>query len=257
MKQYDARSKKKFLKRCCRREVYATIMAMSLWIFFLVALIVPWYQVAATNLPPPHDSMTAIFWWNGMDAVYSPPLQGTQRSLSLSWSEMISTRPRDVYYAAMSMCILGILSATVLIAAIFLGFIFPRTARMLSSIFCNYFKWPVVILCYVVLIFSILSWTCFFAMSNAMNAAQLCAGTTAYGAPIFPSNDTWVEPMFCDSFANTRTRSGPTWVWGPQAGWFFALFTTPLACVVLWIMLTLPSGPNWEKVYVEELGFHG
>jgi len=254
MGREGGRKRHKFLHRCCRREVYATIVAIVLWIFFFIAVVTPWYQMAATQLPPPWDSMTCVFYWTGMDSYYSPPLVNEQRHLHLAWTQMQTTRPKDVYMAALAMSILGLIATTVLIAGIFFGMICRKTTRVVSTTFCNYFKWPVVIACFIVLAFSIISWTCFFAFNDALYNAHLCPGTKYYGSPsIFPvGNVTFVEPLFCDSFADTRLKLGANWVWGPQAGWIFALLTTPLSCIVLWIMLTVPTGANWERIVRED-----
>jgi len=216
----------------------------------IVAVAAPWYAVAGTNLPKPHFcdnclSLTAVFYWSGMEAVYAPPLIGNERSYYLNWGDMISTMPKDVYMGSIAMSFLALFAGIAQFFVIFFGYICPGTARMVQVMFCGFFKWVVVALCFAILALTILSWTIFFAFNAALSNGQVCPGTTAYTPSPFPvANGTvFAEPLWCDSFANSRLLAGTAdWVWAPSLGWIFALIATVAAFYVLCIMLTVEPG---------------
>lgn len=237
---------------CCRREVYASLGVITLFLFEIVAIAAPWYAIAATKLPKPWDSLTAVFYWSGMEALYSPPLFDNTRSYNLNWSQMKTTMPKDVYMGSMALCFLALFGSIFQFATIFFGYICPGTSRMVQVMFCGFFKWIVCALCFAELALTILSWTIFFAFNAALSNANVCPGTTDYGAisPFPVTNGTmFVEPLWCDSFANSRLLVGVTdWVWAPSVGWVFGLLCTPIAFYVLCIMLTVDTGPAYESL---------
>jgi len=241
---------------CCRREVYACLGAMSLFLFEVVAIAAPWYAVLATGLPPPPDTLTAVFWWGGMEAVYSPPIVPPERSYTIYWADMITTQPKDVYMSSIAMCFLALFFDLALCFIIFFGQICKGTSRILNMMFCGLFKWVVVAVSGFVLLLVILSWTIFFAFNAALNNAKLCPGTTAYSPGPFPyisagSNYSNCPPerLWCDSFANSRLTYGVTnWIWAPSIGWIFALVSTVLAFYVLVIELTVGTGSDYETI---------
>jgi len=240
----------KFMRRCCRREVYAILVGITFCLFEILALALPWYAIAATQMPQPWDSMTAVFYWGGFEGLYSPPLVGNQRSYNIPWNNMVSTMPKDVYMTSMAMCFLGLFSMLLLIAIIFVGYVLPQTERVVQLMFFGWFKWVVVLLCYFNLAVVIISWTVFFAFPNALYNANICPGSTSYTPPPFPyANGTrYFERLWCDSIANDRTSFGPTvWVWAPSLGWIFGIVGNFLSGIVLFIMLTVPTRNTGEE----------
>jgi len=188
-----------------------------------------------------------------MEALYSPPLIGNERSYTLTWTEMKTTMPKDVYMGSIALCFLALFASIAQFCTIFFGFILPSTSRLIGVMFCGRFKWVVVLLSYAVLALTILSWTIFFAFNAALSNADVCPGSTSYTPSPFPvTNATqFVEPLWCDSFANSRLLVGVTdWVWGPSVGWVFALLCTPIAFYTLNIMLTVETSPS----YYESIG---
>jgi len=89
-------------------------------VFLIVALAAPWYTIEAYGLPPPLDSVLAIFWWPGMQLSYIPPLNG-QRELLVSWDSLSARNPKDVYMSSMAMGILAWIATQVLLVAIMFG----------------------------------------------------------------------------------------------------------------------------------------
>jgi len=229
---------------CCRREVYAVLSILTTCVFELIALAAPWYALAATALPSPWDTMTAVFYWTGMEALYSPPLINNMRSYNIAWSSMASTMPKDVYMASMAMCFLSIFSGIVLAAMIFFGMVFPRTERIVKMMVGTWYKWIVVAMSYLHFFFVLTAWTVFFAFPAGLKSANMCPGTPAYSPSPFPfSNQTiYFEPLWCDSFTNNRFTYGSTeWVWAPSVGWIFGLIATVPCLICLFIMLTIPT----------------
>jgi len=217
---------------------------MSTCIFELIALATPWYAVAATQLPPPWDTMTAVFYWTGMNALYSPPLYDNVRSLNIGWAAMASKGPKDVYMASMAMCFLGFFSGLLLIAMLFFGYVWEKTERIVSMMVGTWFKWIVVVACYFHFFCVLISWTVFFGFPAALSSADMCPGTVTYKPSPFPfSNQTlYYEPLWCDSFTNNRfTYGSAKWVWAPSVGWIFGLIATVPCLATLFIMLTVPT----------------
>jgi len=229
-----------------------------LFLFEIVAIASPWYAVAAAGLPPPWDTLTAVFWWGGMEGLYSPPIvPGTsERAYTIYWSSMITTLPKDVYMSSIAMCFLALFFDLALGFIIFFGQICKGTSRILNMMFCGLFKWVVVAVAGFVCVLVILSWTIFFAFNSALNDAKLCPGTTAYTPNPFPyiltsSNYSNCPPerLWCDSFANSRLSFGVTsWIWAPSIGWIFALVSTVLAFYILGIELTVGTGSDYETI---------
>jgi len=229
---------------CCRREVYAILSTMTTCIFELIALAAPWYALAATALPPPWDTMTAVFYWSGMEGLYSPPLVGNVRSYNIPWSTMISTMPKDVYMASMAFVFLAFFSGLILMAMIFFGMVFTRTSRIVQLMTGQWYKWIVVAACYLHFFCVLIAWTVFFAFPGGLKSANLCPGTADYSPSPFPfANQTvYFEPLWCDSFTNNRfTYAGTQWVWAPSVGWIFALIATVPCLVTLFVMETVPT----------------
>jgi len=234
----------KFWRRCCRRETYAVLIGMAFVLFQILSLAFPWYAVAATALPKPWDTMTAGFYWGGFEGLYSPPLTGNQRTYNIPWASMASAMPKDVYMSSMAMSFLALFSMLLLIVLIFFGYVLPYTERTIHIMFFGWFKWMVVLLCFANMALSIISWTVFFAFPDALYEANICPGSAAYNpGPIpFVNGTLYFDPMFCVSFANSRTAfDGGQWVWGPSVGWIFAIICTVLSSAVLFIMLTVPT----------------
>eukprot|EP01087_Luapelamoeba_hula_P005378 TRINITY_DN1545_c0_g1_i1.p1 TRINITY_DN1545_c0_g1~~TRINITY_DN1545_c0_g1_i1.p1 ORF type:complete len:300 (-),score=31.43 TRINITY_DN1545_c0_g1_i1:199-1098(-) len=237
---------------CCRREVYTLVAAIILWCILIAAIASPWYALAATNLPKPWDSMTAYFWWNGMEGLYSPALVGNERTHNIAWSEMVTSMPKDVYMGAIALSFLALFFDTALMFIIFFGQICKNTTRILNMMFCHMFKWIVVLVCFIIVVLCNLSWIIFFAFPSALNDAKLCPGTTAYPVNPFPlGNSTCIEKLWCDSFANSRLNAADTnWVWAPSVGWIFALIGSAFAFFIIAVQLTVPTGQN----HYEDIG---
>jgi len=211
-----------------------------------MALATPWYALGGTSLPPPWDTMSALFYWGGFEGFYSPPLipGSNTRTYNIPWSEMKSTLPKDVYMTCIAMCFLSLFSMILLCFLIFFGFVFPQTERVIKIMFFGQFKWICVILCYINFLLVLLSWVLFFAFSYALSEADLCPGSNTYVPSPFPFSNktTHFEPLWCDSFANNRFTYGAVkWVWAPSLGWIFALISTVFSFTVLSIMLTVPT----------------
>jgi len=242
----------KFMRICCRRESYAIIIGIIYTIFAILALALPWYGIAATQMPQPWDSMTAVFYWSGYEGGYAPPLIGNQRTYYISWSSMASTMPKDVYMTSMAMSFLGLFSMLLLMAMLLFGFVLPATSRVIQLMFFGYYKWVVVILCFINWAVSLLAWTVFFAFPHALSSANICPGSTSYNPAPFPyTNGTkYFEPLWCDSYANNRSSFGTNtiWIWGPSIGWILSIIAYVLSNFVLFIMLTVPT-KNDDKDY--------
>lgn len=243
----------KFLRVCCRREMYAGIVGCIYLIFEVLALATPWYAIGATQMPDPWDSMTGIFYWGGYEGVYAPPLILQQRTYNIGWAQMVSTLPKDVYMTSMAMTFLGIFSMLLLIGLLFFGFVLPRTERIIQIMFFGWFKWIVVIVCYANFGVSLIAWTIFFAFNNALHHADICPGSKSYNPAPFPYHNTTTqfEPLWCDSFANNRFSYELTtqWVWGPSIGWIFSIVGFVLSMFILFICLSIPTRNTSDKEY--------
>lgn len=241
----------KFVRACCRRETYAVLVGIAFCCFAILALALPWFGIAATELPKPWDSMTIAFYWGGFEGLYSPPLVGNQRSYSIPWGSMTSTIPKDVYMTSMAMTFLGLFSMMLIMGLNLFGFIFPKTERVVQMMFFGYFKWIVVIVCFANWGVMTLAWTIFFAFPSALGHADLCPGSTHYTPAPFPfvNGTRYFDRLWCDSFANNRySFDGARYIWAPSLGWIFSLVAYFLSNVVLFIMLSVPT-KNSDKDY--------
>jgi len=98
--------------------------------------------------------------------VYSPPLQipgtpGDIREITLSWDDMDSRYPKDIYMSCMAMCILALAGSIILMFVIFFGITCKTTARLLNLMTCGLLKWIIVIFGFLVFLCVVLSWTIF------------------------------------------------------------------------------------------------
>ena len=101
-----------------------------------------------------------------MVVVYSPPLQipgtpGDIREITLSWDDMDSRYPKDIYMSCMAMCILALTGSIILMFVIFFGITCKTTARLLNLMTCGLLKWIIVLFGFLVFLCVVLSWTIF------------------------------------------------------------------------------------------------
>eukprot|EP01087_Luapelamoeba_hula_P014634 TRINITY_DN4328_c0_g1_i2.p1 TRINITY_DN4328_c0_g1~~TRINITY_DN4328_c0_g1_i2.p1 ORF type:complete len:389 (+),score=37.71 TRINITY_DN4328_c0_g1_i2:181-1347(+) len=241
----DGKEKSSLLSKMFRRETLALVASIALSVCLIISVATPWYTIEGYGLRPPQDTMVAIFWWTGMEGLYTPALHG-ERSVTLSWHDMVSRMPRDVYFSAVSMGMLAFVANNLMLVAIIFGLGCHSTSKLLNKITCGMFKWVVVMLALFTLALCVLSWAIFMLINNALQSSDLCAGALPY----FPINynstkNSTVVPgncgggYWCVAFGGSAKMGLTRWAWGPSIGWVTAVISTAPAFLILCIALTV------------------
>jgi len=198
------------------------------------------------------DTFTTIFWWPGMNILYIPPLNG-QRDVLTSWYAMPTRMPKDVYMSSMAMGILAWIATQVLLVVIMFGFICKGTARMFNVLFCGFFKWVAVLVCLIVFVLVMLSWTIFFVFNGALEDSNLCPGQKPF-FPDWANASVACEGLWCSGFAGTAVTGGARYIWGPTAGWICAVCSSIFIFFILCVVLSMDPyrfsmfGNNYEEI---------
>ena len=236
------------LMKLLRRENQVFFCGVTLWVFLVVSFSTPWYSVEGIGIsyltPPYVDTVAGVFYWNGLNLVYSPPLNNTIREKVLGWEAMGDAMPKNVYMASMSMIILSFAVTTVLQLVILFGLVCKPTGRLLNLIACGFFKYIITSISFLNLLLLICSWSAFMAFNEGLYRADLCLGSIYFPAGRNMTDDSAIGlnyGLWCCGLEGHRAMGTGQWVWAPSIGWVFSIISTIFAFVMFMILMTIDN----------------
>jgi len=238
------------LNYCCRG--CATCLLFLAAVLIVIAVATPWWFLKVDQEIPEHLGQNAtvntitvgMAYWPGIVFVTQDYPDYVTKPSTIHWSDMSSEKPKQAYYAAVSMAILSLIPTVALFLISGMAF-FGVANRFLYTVSCNWLNVYLIMLGLLMWVFSNLAWAVFFYWPTALNdASEQCF-------------DKQQDKYYCEDFMGSEDDLNPVvdlkLMWGPFVGWWVMLFVGAMSFVTLGLLCFVGMKNRGYGAYYERI----
>jgi hypothetical protein len=217
------------------RQCWAFVAAVFTGIFLVIALALPWFNIAMQDqyaIVPPNGQpivgqgdAVIVLYWPGAYVQYTPKDQDAEH-FTINWDDLSDSKPKNFYMATMGLSIIALILCAGVGFSILFCLMIRSFRQRVDECCAGWTKWVIFAFAVILFIFGLVSWALFFGITSGLKDANFnqCGGH-----------------YWCDSFLGEEkideSLGGGHIYWGPSVGWIFGILANAGMVFVLVLVL--------------------